>query len=74
MSNNDKKEHLLCPLLVHCYSKKPDIALNLSLANVLITACLLRYPLFSFKCKYAYLSFSLNEQCLLKLFMSIIMS
>ena len=30
----------LCPLLVHCLgSMKSDIVLNLSLANVLITAC-----------------------------------
>ena len=48
--------------IVHCLgSMKSDIALNLSLANVLITACLLRYPLFSFKkVSMSFLSFSLN--------------
>ena len=54
---------------------KPNIVLNLSLAKVLITACLLRSPFFPFKnVSMSFLSFSLNEQCLLKLFVSIIMS
>ena len=56
---------------------KPDIALSFRLANVYITACLLRYPLFSFKmyvCLFKFKFTCLNEQCLLKLFVSIIMS
>ena len=31
---------------------KPDIALNLGLANIPVTVCLIRYPLFSEKQKY----------------------
>ena len=38
---------LFYPLVHSIGSMKPDIALNLSLANTPVTVCLIRYPLFS---------------------------
>ena len=75
-----KKRHFVIPLLVQCLgSMKLDILLNLSLANMLITACLLCGPLIFFKKKKQVSIFKLklkclNGQCLQKLFVSIIMS
>ena len=39
--------HLLYPLVHSLGSMKPDIALNLSLAKIPLTVCLIRYPSFS---------------------------
>ena len=39
--------HLFYPLVYIIGSMKPDIALNLSLANIPVTVCLIRYPSFS---------------------------
>ena len=38
---------LVYPLVHSIGSMKPDIALNLSLANIPVTVCLIRYPSFS---------------------------
>ena len=39
--------HLFYPLVHSIGSMKPDIALNLNLANIPVTVCLIRYPTFS---------------------------
>ena len=39
--------HLFYPLVHSIDSMKPDIATNLSLANIPVTVCLIRYPSFS---------------------------
>ena len=39
--------HLFYPLVHSIGSMKPDIALKLSLANIPVTVCLIRYPSFS---------------------------
>ena len=44
--------HLFYPLVHSKGSMKPDIAINLSLANIPVTVCLIRYPSFSKKQKY----------------------
>ena len=39
--------YLFYPLVYSIGSMKPDIALNLRLANIPVTVCLIRYPSFS---------------------------
>ena len=39
--------HLFYPLVHSIGCMKPDIAINLSLANLPVTVCLMRYPSFS---------------------------
>ena len=47
MSPFKQNVHLFNPLVHSMGSKKPDIAFNLSLANIPVIVCLIRYPSFS---------------------------
>ena len=46
MSPFKQNFHLFYPLVHSISSMKPDIALNLSLANIPVLVCLIRYPSF----------------------------
>ena len=52
MPSFEQNFHLFSFIVHSLGSLKLDIALNLSLANTPVTACLLRYPSFSWKQKY----------------------